>query len=175
MILVALGANLPGPAGSPLAACAAALMALEDQGVRIAKRSRWYRSAPVPPSDQPWYVNGMAAIATALGPSELLELLQRIEARFGRRRRVANEPRMLDLDLIDFNGLVRAGPAPPILPHPRLAERAFVLLPLADIAPAWRHPVTGAGLADLIAALPPGAAAEPLAESPLESPNKSLR
>jgi len=78
-----------------------------------------------------------------------------VERRFGRVRRDRNEPRVLDLDLLDYDGLVqRSGAA--VLPHPRLHERAFVLLPLRDVAPQWRHPVLGRTVDELVAALPPG-------------------
>jgi 2-amino-4-hydroxy-6-hydroxymethyldihydropteridine diphosphokinase len=83
----------------------------------------------------------VAAVSTGLDAAALLALLHRVETRFGRTRRARNEPRTLDLDLLDYDGLVRS--EAPILPHPRLAERAFVLLPLRDVAPAWRHPVSG--------------------------------
>jgi 2-amino-4-hydroxy-6-hydroxymethyldihydropteridine diphosphokinase len=69
---------------------------------------------------------------------------------------VTNAARVLDLDLLDCRGEVRAGPDAPILPHPRLQDRAFVLMPLGDIAPHWRHPVSRRGVAELLAALPPG-------------------
>jgi len=160
MILLGLGANLPSAAGAPAATLDAALRALAEDGVEILRRSPWYRSAPIPAGDQPWFVNGVAAVATRLGPKELMALLHRIEVRFGRRRGERNAPRTLDLDLLDYEGLVRA--IAPVLPHPRLHERAFVLLPLADVAPGWRHPVSGAGLADLTAALPPGQVADKL-------------
>ena len=160
MILIGLGANLPGAAGAPRATLEAALAALAAAGVAVERRSPWYRSAPVPAADQPWYVNGVAAVATSLGPVELLALLHRVEARFGRVRRRRDEPRALDLDLLDYDGLVRA--APPVLPHPRLHERAFVLLPLQDAAPGWRHPVSGKSLAELIRSLPGGQHAERL-------------
>lgn len=162
MILIGLGANLPSLAGPPPATLAAALEALAAAGLAIERRSPWYRTAPLPAGDQPWYVNGIAAVATRLEPAEVLAALHRIEARFGRIRRRRNEPRPLDLDLIDYEGLVR--PSAPVLPHPRLHERAFVLLPLQDVAPDWRHPVSGAGLAELIARLPPGQIAARLAE-----------
>lgn len=158
MILVALGANLASPVhGPPEATLEAALAALDAAGITILKRSPWYRSAPVPRGDQPWYINGVASVRTALGPDALLAQLHRIEQAFGRTRRERNEPRVLDLDLLDYDGMVRqGGGAGPALPHPRMHERAFVLLPLRDVAPDWRHPVTGTGLAALIAALPEG-------------------
>jgi 2-amino-4-hydroxy-6-hydroxymethyldihydropteridine diphosphokinase len=78
-----------------------------------------------------------------------------VEHRFGRVRRERWEARVLDIDLLDYRGLVSAGPAP-ILPHPAMAERAFVLLPLRDLVPGWRHPVSGLTVGELIAALPDG-------------------
>lgn len=163
MILVALGANLPSADhGSPRETLEAALAALEAAGLRIAARSPWYASAPVPPSDQPWFVNGVVALGTDLPPEALLPVLHEIEERFGRVRSVANAARILDLDLLDHGGAVTAEGAWPRLPHPRLAERAFVILPLADVAPAWRHPETGASLADLMVALPPDQLCRPL-------------
>ena len=152
MILIGLGANLPSVLGPPQATLEAALAALEKGGVAILARSSWYRSAPVPASDQPWYVNGVASIATALDPVALLALLHQLEARMGRDRRRRNEARGVDLDILDYDGLKRT--EAPVLPHPRMQARGFVLLPLRDVAPGWRHPVTGAGLAQLIAALP---------------------
>jgi len=152
MILIGLGANLPSVLGPPKATLEASLAALEAGGATILARSPWYRSAPVPASDQPWYVNGVASVATALGPVALLALLHEIEAQIGRERRTRNEPRAVDLDILDYNGLQRA--EAPVLPHPRMHVRGFVLLPLRDVAPGWRHPVSGIPLAELIAALP---------------------
>lgn len=114
-------------------------------------------------SDQPWFVNGVAAVSTGLNPAGLLSVLHEVEAEFGRTRTLRNEARILDLDLIAYDELVTDGATPPTLPHPRMHERAFVLLPLSDIAPDWRHPATGAALPDLIAALSAGQRAEPKA------------
>ncbi len=173
MIVIAIGANLPGPSGSALQNCEAALVALDAAGVTVTRRSRWYRSPPWVPPDQasssgqpapqPWYVNGVVAAETTLDPAALLAVLHTIEASFGRVRTpgTANAARPLDLDLVDYNGLVRDG-EPPVLPHPRLDSRAFVLRPLAEIAPNWRHPKSGRSLKDLLEALPPDAIAEPL-------------
>ncbi len=170
MILIALGANLPTEAYGPPAAGLTAALALlaEEEGIRVLARSRWWRSAPVPPSDQPWFVNGAARLETTLSPEALLERLLGLERRFGRIRSERNAPRALDLDLLDYDGLVlkSGGPEGLVLPHPRLHERAFVLLPLAELAPAWRHPVSGASAAELLAALPPSQAVRPLDEAP---------
>lgn len=158
MIVVAVGANLPATGyESPLATCEAAVARLDrDAGIRVVGRSRWYESEPVPKSDQPWYVNGAVALDTDLIPEVLLARLHVIEDGFGRVRRVRNEARPLDLDLIDYNGQVRIGAVAPTLPHPRAAERAFVLLPIRDLNPEWHHPVTGEAVDDLIAGLPAG-------------------
>ena len=153
-ILVGLGANLPSPRhGPPVATLETAFRALAEHGLRVLSRSRWWESAPVPLSDQPWYVNGVAEVATSLNPQSLLALLHEIEAEFGRVRSLPNAPRVLDLDLLAYGAVVREGTAPPLLPHPRLAIRGFVLHPLADIRPNWRHPVTGYSLPEMIAAL----------------------
>jgi len=160
--LVAIGANLPSPThGSPRATCEAALAELSRRGLRIVRRSRWYESAPVPLADQPWYVNGVVAVGTDLPPEDLLALLHDVERQFGRQRRELNAARVLDLDLLAYGDLVREA-TPPILPHPRLAERAFVVLPLSEVAPDWRHPVTGQSVADMRRALPAEQAIRPL-------------
>ncbi len=152
MILIAFGANLASPVhGSPQKICLTALGTLEKAGVQVSARSHLYESAPVPASDQPWFVNGVAALETDLTPGALLELLHEIETAFGRVRAHRNEARVLDFDLIDYDGQVSEHPH---LPHPRMQDRAFVLLPLRDIAPHWAHPVTGDTLDALIATLP---------------------
>ena len=163
MILVGIGSNLPGEGHpTPLATCEAAFEYLGVAGLIPVRRSRWYRSAPVPPSDQPWYVNGVVEVETVLEPHGILVKMQRIEADFGRVRGPAGAPRPLDLDLLDMNGLVSDEGEAVTLPHPRLHERAFVLLPLAEVAPAWRHPVSGIDVRELIAALGPDQVAEPM-------------
>ena len=156
MILVGIGANLAGNAGGPAGMVEAGLAALDGGGVRVARRSRLWSSPAWPPSDQPPYVNAAALVETALGPADLLARLHAIEAEGGRVRGERWAARPLDLDLLAYGGRVLrpAAEGDLALPHPRLADRAFVLLPLADIVPDWRHPETGRTLADLIAALP---------------------
>jgi 2-amino-4-hydroxy-6-hydroxymethyldihydropteridine diphosphokinase len=168
MLLVALGANLSNSAiGSPLDACEKALDCLTQRGVAVIKRSRWYRSAPVPRSDQPDYINGVALVSSALAPVDLLSLLHDIEAELGRKRERVNEAREIDLDLLCHGDQVIGWPVSPvcannglILPHPRLHDRAFVLLPLRDVAPDWRHPVSGQGVEAMIRAISSGSGAE---------------
>jgi 2-amino-4-hydroxy-6-hydroxymethyldihydropteridine diphosphokinase len=159
MILIAIGANLPGPEGIfPLATCRMAVEALRDlPGLRLHAVSGWYETDPVPPSDQPPYVNGVARleVVTALpDPAALLARLQAIEARCGRQRGMPNAARSLDLDIIAMDELVRTAPDP-ILPHPRAHQRGFVLRPLADVAPDWVHPDLGLAVQALLSALPP--------------------
>lgn len=156
MIFIGIGSNLPSPAGPPRATAEAAAAALTRAGLRVRRRSRWYESPPVPPSDQPWYINGVVEIETDLEPAALLAVLHRIEAEFGRTRTVPNAARPLDLDLIAYDDRVLDGADGVIVPHPRMHERAFVLLPLAELAPDWRHPRTGEAISALIAALPAG-------------------
>jgi 2-amino-4-hydroxy-6-hydroxymethyldihydropteridine diphosphokinase len=159
---IALGANLAGRFASPAAAMESAIDALQGPEIALISRSRLYRSAAWPDPSDPEFVNAVIAVETALEPAALLARLHALEAEFGRERRQTNAPRTLDLDIIDYAGRVSAPGDSPTLPHPRIADRAFVLLPLAEIAPGWRHPVTGAAIAGLIGALPDAHAAVPL-------------
>jgi len=151
MILVAIGSNLPGPGGeTPRQTCIAAAAAVRGiPGISFAALSRWYRTAPVPASDQPDYCNGVMRLEGDPAPAALLAALHRIEDAFGRRRSVLNAARCIDLDLIDLNGLVRGDQAP-VLPHPRAHLRRFVLQPLMDVAPDWRHPLLDLPVATLL-------------------------
>jgi len=162
MVLIALGANLCDAAGrQPLETCRWAAVALDAlPNLRLRALSRWYRTAPVPAfPGAPDFINAVARLEGRAGdPVRLLAALHAIEDTAGRVRPFPNAPRTLDLDLIDLDGLRRAGPDP-VLPHPRAHLRRFVLDPLRDVAPAWVHPMLGrsvdALLADLAGEAPP--------------------
>lgn len=175
LALIALGANLSSLAGSPSESLLFSLKLLCDiDGTELHAVSRFYETPAFPPGSGPDYVNACAALKTGLEPEALLAELHAIESRLGRRRDNGRwGARGIDLDLLAVAALVvpnetvqdawRALPleqqmlrAPDqlILPHPRLQDRAFVLAPLADIAPNWHHPCTGLSVTQMLAALP---------------------
>ena len=150
-VLISLGANIPSHAGHPAQTLKAALAALCRAGVEVIAVSPFYETQAWPDPSDPPFTNAVAAVKTRLQPLALLTLLHEVETAFGRKRSVPNSPRSLDLDLLDFGGQVQDGPV--ILPHPRIAARRFVLEPIRDIAPGWRHPVSGEAVEALLTAL----------------------
>lgn len=183
--LIALGANVPPATGGLADALERALQLIgRTQGIELVQRSRWYRTPAFPPGSGPDFVNGAALLETEIAPDALLAVLHRIESEMGRQRPARWAPRTCDLDLIAVGDLVLPDRAtverwmaldlgkaqsliPPrlILPHPRMQERGFVLAPLSEIAPDWRHPITGLTVSQMLAALP---ASETGAMLPLE-------
>ncbi|OYX45070.1 MAG: 2-amino-4-hydroxy-6-hydroxymethyldihydropteridine diphosphokinase [Rhodobacterales bacterium 32-67-9] len=172
LAVVALGGNQPSPEGNSAATLIAALCTISQEIGTIVSISRFFRTPAFPPGAGPDFVNAVALIATGPDPAAVLSGLHSIEARFGRERTVRWGARTLDLDLVAFGDAVlpdaateahwRTLPAARqrvetpdrlILPHPRLHERAFVLIPFAEIAPGWRHPVTGLSVAEMVEAL----------------------
>jgi 2-amino-4-hydroxy-6-hydroxymethyldihydropteridine diphosphokinase len=149
MILVALGANMAGPWGTPRQAVARALGELNRNGMALVKASPLLETKPFGRPNQPNFVNAVAAIETRLPPQALLARLHMIEREAGRRRTIRWGPRTLDLDILDYRGLVLRG-RNLALPHPGIAQRNFVLGPLSEIAPRWRHPILHATAAQLM-------------------------
>jgi 2-amino-4-hydroxy-6-hydroxymethyldihydropteridine diphosphokinase len=142
---IALGSNL----GDSLSILEGALENLDQTtNITVKSHSSWYRTAAVGPP-QPDYLNGCAILEVELSPQELLETLLEIEEKFGRVRLEHWGPRTLDLDLLLFEDLVLDTPKLQI-PHPHLIIRPFVLIPLVQIAPNWREPVSGLTIGELV-------------------------
>jgi 2-amino-4-hydroxy-6-hydroxymethyldihydropteridine diphosphokinase len=160
-VVIALGGNLAGDFPTSEALLEAALGQFSQAGLPVLARSGWWRSTAWPDAAAPEYRNGVAIVETAAPAREVLATLLSIEGSFHRRRGEANAPRTLDLDLIAHGRRVLDEPGL-ILPHPRAHERRFVMGPLAEIAPGWRHPVSGLTAAELAAAATVGRDAAPL-------------
>ncbi len=142
---IALGSNL----GDSLDILQSAVQLLDQTpGIELLARSSWYRTKAVGPP-QPDYLNGCVLLQVQMSPQQLLATLLEIEAKFGRVRQERWGPRTLDLDLLLFDDVVLHSPHLQI-PHPRMRERAFVLVPLAEIAPNWLEPVSGKSIAQLV-------------------------
>lgn len=146
MILIALGSNLSGPWGSPKNAVQTALKVFAREGIGIKKSSTLIETAPLGKTNQPNFVNAVVWIETHKSPDALMRCLHSIEREAGRKRLTRWGPRTLDLDLLDYHGLVRkpsgSSIKPLALPHPGIAQRSFVLEPIREIAPQWKHPVS---------------------------------
>ncbi|HEX7758698.1 MAG TPA: 2-amino-4-hydroxy-6-hydroxymethyldihydropteridine diphosphokinase [Caulobacteraceae bacterium] len=161
-IIIAMGSNLPGDYASSTVLLEAALSRFSGAGLNVLRRSRWWRSAAWPDPSGPEYLNGVVLVETSLPPEAVLAQILALEAQFGRRRDLRNDPRTLDLDLIAYGRSMIDTPDL-VLPHPRAHERRFVMGPLAEIAPDWVHPALGETAANLAALAGVGADATPVA------------
>jgi 2-amino-4-hydroxy-6-hydroxymethyldihydropteridine diphosphokinase len=157
MKVIAFGSNMPSIVGTPARTLHLAIAELGRRDIRVLAVSSLYETQAWPDPRDPLYVNAVCKIDTELSPKALLAQLHAIESAFGRVRDTRNAPRTLDIDIIDCDGRIEDGP--PVLPHPRVESRAFVLIPLRDVAPDWQHPVSHRSVDELIAALPPEARA----------------
>lgn len=147
-VLVSIGTNIPGAWGSPMDTLIRSLRELETQGFSRVSISSAYLTRPVGLHFQPAYINIASELSCDFLPQNIIRVFKRLEHDAGRRSRVRNGPRPLDLDLLSYRNWVVNWPPPVprpplVLPHPHLAERPFVLVPLVEIAPHWRHPVIG--------------------------------
>ncbi len=167
-VVLALGGNLAGDYPSLEALLEAALSAFPHSALSIVRRSGWWRSAAWPDPSEPAYLNGVALVETALPPRGVLEAALSIEQAFGRSRSTPNAPRTLDIDLVAYGRQVIDRPGL-VVPHPRAHERRFVIGPLAEIAPDWRHPTLGLAAAELAARASVGADAQPVARRQVET------
>lgn len=172
-LLVALGSNMHSDAGSPVETLQRAINSLEERGAVIRAQSRFFRTPAVPVGSGPDFVNGALALNAAWSSTEAIAHLHEIEASLGRRRKARWEQRIIDLDLLAHDNVIRpsvavlrtwmelplekqkvTAPGQLLLPHPRMHERAFVLVPLADVAPDWVHPITRKSVVEMRDALP---------------------
>ncbi len=163
MIFIGLGSNLTSKQyPTSIAVVKAAIEAIEVSGIKIAACSNFYETEPVPKSDQPWFINAVAQIETTLSADQLLKTLHKIEEQLGRTRRDRWEARIIDIDLLCYDDVVvperetwllqskNLENNEMVIPHSRMHERDFVLIPFKELAPGWVHPVLSKSVVELL-------------------------
>ena len=172
--LIAMGANLPSATGTAVETLRKSLELILSESLQVTRISKWFNTPAFPTGSGPDFVNAAVMVKTHLSPEGVLAALHSIEAALGRTRENRWEPRLCDLDLIAYDDIIvpdletflfwknldlskqqTETPDQLVLPHPRLQDRSFVLVPLNDIAPDWCHPVSGITVSDMLATLPP--------------------
>ena len=149
-IIIGVGGNINSDDGShPIETCNKAISLFQNYSIKVQKQSKWYNSEPIPKSDQPIFFNCVVIATTKLNEYYVLKFLHKIESEFGRRRNEINEPRSIDLDLIDYSNTVLSNKNL-TLPHPRAHLRKFVMGPLAEIKPDWIHPILKVNVLDIL-------------------------
>ena len=149
-IIIAVGGNLHSKNGiHPVEICQEAIKSLKSMSIIVEKQSSWYRSDPVPKSDQPKFFNSVLVASTTLNELDVLNSLHVIEKKFGRIRKNINEARIIDLDLIDYSSKIYDN-KDIILPHPRAHLRRFVMEPLNEIDKYWIHPILKISVAEIL-------------------------
>ena len=139
-IIIGIGGNIKSNDGShPVHVAMNAINYLQNYSIQVTGQSSWYESQPIPKSDQPNFFNCIVIANTLLNELDVLETLHKIEHKLGRRRKIANEPRVIDLDLIDYSNKILKNNQI-VIPHPRAHKRRFVMEPLAELDPNWVHP-----------------------------------
>ena len=153
MIFIGIGSNLSSELGNRLENIELAISLLQEKEVELLKKSSFYETFSQPNKNDPKFLNVVISVESELSPVELMLTLISIEEKLGRKRKKKNDPRTCDLDIIDFNGAVKSfkiNSLELILPHRGLSDRNFVLHPLKEICPDWRHPKTKKNIHDLI-------------------------
>ena len=153
MIFLGLGSNLSSKFGDRFTNINLAISFLEGYGIRVIKKSNFYETPSYPNKENPKFINAVIVVETTLPPVDLMSVLLFIEEKLGRKRDKKNDPRTCDMDIIDYNGQIlnlKFNNLELNLPHNDLTKRNFILFPLQEISPNWKHPKTKEFISDLL-------------------------
>ena len=153
MIFLGLGSNLSSKFGDRFANINLAISFLEEYGIKVIKKSNFYETPSYPNKENPKFINAVILVETTLPPVDLMSVLLFIEQKLGRKRDKKNDPRTCDIDIIDYNSQIlnlKFNKSELTLPHNELTKRNFILFPLQEISPNWKHPKTKEFISDLL-------------------------